>query len=198
MRKVKKSIIFISIFCVIFSAINEKYHLIVTSYADMIGYQFNFFTISTVMAGFSFTSLGTLLGLSSETLMEKLKNTTIIINKSQRIVGSLLCFCGSGLISLFFVIGLDSLLSRTLLKIGINNWQVIINFIFLLGLVFLGVGIVYFIWSVYEIYDLIVRIYSCNAKKYQAMEIEYKEEIEKAMQRHSSTDASMSDEFNKE
>jgi len=198
LRKVKKGIIFISLFCVIFSWINEKYHLIVTSYTDMVGYQFNVFTISTVMAGFSFTSLGTLLGLSSETLMKKLENTTIIINKSQRIVGSLLCFCASGLISLFFVIGLDNLLGRALMKIDINNWQMIINFIFLLGLVFLGAGIVYFIWSVYEIYDLIVRIYSCNAKKYKAMEIEYKEEIEKAMERHKSTDASMSDEFNKE
>ena len=191
MRKVKKSIIFISFLCVIFSWINEKYHLIVTSYTDMIGYQFNVFTICTVMAGFSFTSLGTLLGLSSEALMEKLKNTTIIINKSQRIVGSLLCFCGSGLISLFFVIGLDSLLSRALIKIGINNGQVLINFI-------LGAGIVYFIWSVYEIYDLIVRIYSCNAKRYQAMEIEYREEIEKAMRMHGSMDDSLSNEFNKE
>lgn len=198
MRKVKKSIIFISFLCVIFSWINEKYHLIVTSYTDMIGYQFNVFTICTVMAGFSFTSLGTLLGLSSEALMEKLKNTTIIINKSQRIVGSLLCFCGSGLISLFFVIGLDSLLSRALIKIGINNGQVLINFIFLLGLAFLGAGIVYFIWSVYEIYDLIVRIYSCNAKRYQAMEIEYREEIEKAMRMHGSMDDSLSNEFNKE
>lgn len=198
MRKVKKSIIFISFLCVIFSWINEKYHLIVTSYTDMIGYQFNVFTICTVMAGFSFTSLGTLLGLSSEALMEKLKNTTIIINKSQRIVGSLLCFCGSGLISLFFVIGLDGLLSRALIKIGINNGQVLINFIFLLGLAFLGAGIVYFIWSVYEIYDLIVRIYSCNAKRYQAMEIEYREEIEKAMRMHGSMDDSLSNEFNKE
>jgi hypothetical protein len=198
LRKVKKSIIFISFLCVIFSWINEKYHLIVTSYTDMIGYQFNVFTICTVMAGFSFTSLGTLLGLSSEALMEKLKNTTIIINKSQRIVGSLLCFCGSGLISLFFVIGLDSLLSRALIKIGINNGQVLINFIFLLGLAFLGAGIVYFIWSVYEIYDLIVRIYSCNAKRYQAMEIEYREEIEKAMRMHGSMDDSLSNEFNKE
>ncbi len=185
--------------CIAISFINEKYHLIITSYNDMVGYQFNIFTISTVLAGFSFTSLGTLLGLSSETLMKKLDDTSIIINKSKKIVDSLLYFCCSGLISLFFIIGLDQLIIRIINKTEIINPNVILNFIFLLGIMFLVLGVVYFIISVYEMYDLIKRVYGANTKKYEEKEKNYKLDIQEAKGRnHEMRENAERDEFTRD
>lgn len=193
----KRIIIFIACFALFF--INEKYHLIVTSYKDMIGYQFNIFTISTVLAGFSFTSLGTLLGMSSETLMKKLKDTTIIINKSKIIVKSLLYFCCTGLISLFFIVGLDQLVKRIIKKVGFGNSDTILNFIFLSGILLLVIGIIYFIISVRELYDLIVRVYGCNTKKYEKLKEDYEIGIQEAIERsYEIGDTAERDEFIKD
>ena len=195
MKKLFKCLIVLLV-CIVLSYLNEKYQLVVTTYEDMVEYQFHIFTISTVLAGFSFTSLGTLLGLSSESLMTKLKDTSIVINKSKRIVKTLICFCCSGVVSLFFIIGLDQLLKRVLLKINIIKWVNVLNFIFLSGIVFLVMGIIYFIFSVHEIYDLIVRVYGTNTKKYEKMEEDYKLSMQEALERdHEMRDDTEIDEF---
>lgn len=185
--------------CILLSLVNEKYHLIVTSYEDMVGYQFNIFTISTVFAGFSFTSLGTLLGMSSETLMVRLKDTTVITDKSKKIVESLLYFCMSGLISLLYVVGIDQLIKRIVLKISNINPEIILNFIFLSGMLFLVIGIIYFMISVREMYDLIIRVYGCNTKKYEKIKEEFElciqESIERDLELRSNTEV---DEFTKD
>ncbi|MDR7812061.1 hypothetical protein [Lacrimispora sp.] len=198
MKRVYKCII-IFLACTVLSFFNEKYHFIVTSYKDMIGYQFNIFTISTVLAGFSFTTLGTLLGMSSEALMKKLKDTTIVTNKSRRIVKSLLCFCCTGLISLFYIVGLDQLVERAIQKIERINLNFILDFIFLLGIIFLVLGIIYFIISVYEIYDLIKRVYGCDTEKYKKLKEDYKVDIQEAKKRSCETrDDKLIDEFTRE
>jgi len=187
------------IICIILSFVNEKYHLIVTSYGDMVGYQFNIFTISTVFAGFAFTSLGTLLGMSSENLMIKLKDTTVITDKSKIIVESLLYFCMSGFISLFYVVGIDGLLKRTVIKLFKINPDPILNFVFLSGIVFLVVGIIYFIISVRGVYELIIRVYGSNTKKYEKMKEAFDLGIQEAIKRdREMRDDSEKDEFTKE
>ncbi|WP_313074738.1 hypothetical protein [Lacrimispora sp.] len=191
--------IMVFIICIILSFVNEKYHLIVTSYGDMVGYQFNIFTISTVFAGFAFTSLGTLLGMSSENLMIKLKDTTVITDKSKIIVESLLYFCMSGFISLFYVVGIDGLLKRTVIKLFKINPDPILNFVFLSGIVFLVVGIIYFIISVRGVYELIIRVYGSNTKKYEKMKEAFDLGIQEAIKRdREMRDDSEKDEFTKE
>ena len=66
----------------------------------MVEFQFNTITVSTVFAGFSFTVLGISLGMFSEPMMEKLKDTSIVTQKSQKLMRSVIYFCGSGILSL--------------------------------------------------------------------------------------------------
>lgn len=118
----------------------------------MYSYQFNIITISTVFAGFSFTTLGIIMGFSSEAIVQKFKNTTVMIRKCEITVCSIIHFVISSLISLFFI--LDPLRS-----LGLGNIK---SFIFVLGVMNLLMGILIFTWSVYETYKIIRRIYGIN------------------------------------
>ena len=104
---------------------------------EIIEYEFNLFTISSVFAGFSFTTLGILLGMSSENIMQRLQNTTVITNKSKNIVKSLLFFCISCFTSLAFIIGCTGLISEIFQKM-----------VYYFGIITLLLGIVYFLLSV--------------------------------------------------
>ena len=69
-----KVVIMLTIVLVILAVINTKYQfIIVPSSSEMVQRQIDYVTISTVFAGFSFTALGLLLGLSSEKLIERIK-----------------------------------------------------------------------------------------------------------------------------
>ena len=117
----------------------------------------DFITISTVFAGFSFTALGLLLGLSSEKLIERIKNTSIVINKVNRILISIIFFVICVGISLSFVIFIDTNLFTT--EKYLTNFSIILYF---MCIGYLICGIIYFIYSVYELYDLIKRVYIFN------------------------------------
>lgn len=119
--------------------------------------EIDFITISTVFIGFAFTSLGILLGLSSEKLIQKIKDTKIIMNKVARIVQSIVFLMISIGISLYFVLGLNVFCSRDL-----NNLSNMSKVIYVIGLGFLVIGIIYYAGSIYELYDLIKRIYDSN------------------------------------
>lgn len=154
-------VIIYSISLLIIGVVNIKLKFIaVPSTADMIPRQIDYITISTVFAGFSFTALGLLLGLSSEKLIEKIKNTNIILDKVNRIIGSIVYFILSVIASLFFVLGLNSVLTSNKYILTIVDS---ILYIFSVG--YLVGGIVCFIYAVYELYDLIKRIYSYNKKE---------------------------------
>lgn len=84
--------IVLAIVSVIISGINSELP------KEMVSYQFNMFTISTVLAGFSFTTLSMLLSMNSEERMRKLDDTSVVINKSKKIVISLIYFMISSLI----------------------------------------------------------------------------------------------------
>lgn len=135
--------------------------------------QIDFITISTVFAGFSFTALSLLLGLSSEKLIEKIKNTSIIVNKVNRLITSIIFFILSVVVSLFFVLGFnDSIFTSASFQDKVNS------FIYVLGVGYLISGIIYFVYSVYELYDLIKRIYTYNKTDISNQVKKAKEEIQ--------------------
>ena len=95
MKQKKKivTIIIWTILLLLLAYINQKYAIIMMpSDEDLISRNIDLITINTVFVGFSFTALGLLLGLSSETLIEKIKNTNIIMHKVGRIINSIIFF----------------------------------------------------------------------------------------------------------
>lgn len=163
MKQKKKFVMVVaySVLLLIISVVNLKLNFITIPTAEeMIPRQIDYITISTVFAGFSFTELGLLLGLSSEKLIEKIKNTKIIMDKVGRIISSIVFFILSVAVSLFFVLGLNGSL--------IDNAEVLsvvdsILYVFSVG--YLIGGIAYFIYAVYELYDLVKRVYGYNQKE---------------------------------
>lgn len=166
-------ILFFSFILIILALLNTKFLFIsVPSSKEMSDRQVDFITISTVFAGFSFTALGMLLGLSSEKLIEMIRNTSIITSKVSRIITSIIFFILSVMISMFFILGLnDSIFGNTSY---FNNANC---FIYVLGIGYLILGIIYFICSVYELYDLISKIYYFNNKNVSNQISKAKEEM---------------------
>lgn len=160
MKKNSVIVIVHSILLLILAIVNaKKTFIVIPDVNKMVERQIDYITISTVFAGFSFTSLGLLLGLSSEKLIEKLKNTDIIVQKIERIVLSIVFFAASVAISLIFVLGLDLSVINKFVKIV--EWTEIF---YVLGIGYLLAGILFFLYSVYELYDLIKHIYGYNKK----------------------------------
>ena len=101
-------IILCSLLLLVISGVNYRHNLIIIPKGDaMVSRHIDFITISTVFVGFSFTALGMLLGLSSENLIEKIKNTCILMDKVGRIICSIVFFIISVAISLLFVLGVN-------------------------------------------------------------------------------------------
>lgn len=171
------ALISILLFCVV----NEKYSiLVIPSTVSMANFQFNIFTISSVFAGFSFTVLGILLGMSSEQLVIKLRDTSIIAKKSERIVISIIFFCSSGMISLFFAIGFNEGISK-IVNHAINiELSHIWNVIYIYGIGFLFFGIMYFLKSIMDIYELIKKVYEYNKKQYSEKSNKFNNSMKKA------------------
>lgn len=164
--------------CIVFMLINNKVGIIsMPSDKDMADYQFNMFTISSVFAGFAFTMLGMLLGMSSEKLIERIRKTNIITRKCEKIVFSLICFCSSGIFSLVLILGIDVFLD-TMLKIDVFD-----NIFFILVVVFLVAGLIYFIISIKELTGLIKRIYGCSEASKKQQRKEYEVDMEEMQKR---------------
>lgn len=143
---------------------------------QMEDFQFNLITVSTVFAGFSLTVLGMLLGMFSEPLVEKLKDTNIITRKSSKLMNSVIAFCGSGIVSLLFIVRVDQFIGGA----GKELFNKIIEYSFVLGIVLMAIGIIYFISSTIGVFQLISKIYTKKIDDYKEKEKVYKEELEKA------------------
>ena len=178
-------VLWIVIFCVGI-LVDERYNIVIFPVSDIIEYQFNLFTISSVLAGFSFSVLGMFLGMFSEKMMDEIKETSIITRKSRKIVNSLILFCVSGFVSLFFIIRLDVAIERIVLKLFNSKGEIIINSIFLIGIISLLLGIIYFLIAVYEIYGLIEKVYGYNKRK-KSMKTEFWNEVETVKKRRKLT-----------
>lgn len=174
-RKKATIVIIVSVLLVVLATLNLKFNYIeIPSSDDMVGRQIDFITISTVFAGFSFTALGLILGMSSEKLIERVKNTNIISDKVDRIITSIVFFIMSVIVSLYFVMGLnDSLLKGTAILESANN------VVYFFGVGYLVAGIIYFVYSVYELHDLIKRVYSYNQNSNEKQIEKAKEEFKK-------------------
>ena len=145
---------------VIIGLINYKYNMIgMPGPDDMVPRQIDFITISTIFAGFSFTTMGLLLGLSSEKMMRKIENTNIVMDKIQRIIDSIIFFMMSVAVSMLFVLGVNQIFFEEDKNLLVDNILYFLCVGYLIG------GIVYFVRSVYELYDLLKCIYKFNVKE---------------------------------
>ena len=147
---------------------------------QMEDFQFNLITVSTVFAGFSLTVLGMLLGMFSEPMIEKLKDTNIITRKSSKLMNRVIAFCGSGIVSLLFIVRGDQFISG----VGEELFNKIIEYSFVLGIVLMAIGIIYFISSTIGVFQLISKIYTKKIDDYKEKEKVYKEELEKAKKKN--------------
>ena len=170
-----KKIVFFSALLILLSIWNHyKKYIIVPIGDNLVNRQMDFITICTVFAGFSFTVLGLLLGLSSEKLIKKIQNTEIMINKMSRIISSISFLILSVAISLFFVLGLNTTITN---NDKIISW--INDILYFLSIGYLIIGISYFVFSVYELSDLFKRIYNYNQQSIVSEISEAKIELEK-------------------
>lgn len=162
MKQKKKLVLIIaySLLLLVIAGINIKLDFIaIPAPEEMIPRQIDYITISTVFAGFSFTALGLLLGLSSEKLIEKIRNTNIIIDKVGRIVTSIAFFILSVTVSMYFVLGLNgSLITNAEILSIVERSLYVFSIGYMIG------GAVYFVYAVYELYDLVKRVYEYNKK----------------------------------
>lgn len=164
-------------FVVLITCIIQRIRLInMPDPQQMEDFQFNLITVSTVFAGFSLTVLGMLLGMFSEPIVEKLQDTNIITRKSSKLMNSVIAFCGSGIISLLFIVRFDQFINGD----GIELFNKIIEYFFVLGIVLMGIGIIYFISSTIGVFQLISKIYTKKVDDYEKKEKLYREELEKA------------------
>ena len=123
-------------FVVLITCIIQRIRLInMPDPQQMEDFQFNLITVSTVFAGFSLTVLGMLLGMFSEPIVEKLQDTNIITRKSSKLMNSVIAFCGSGIISLLFIVRFDQFINGD----GIELFNKIIEYFFVLGIVLMGI-----------------------------------------------------------
>ena len=163
----KKSVLIITVLILTIAIVNLKASAIVTPMrCKMEEYQIDFITINTVFAGFSFTMLGILLGLSSEELIKRIKETSIIIKQVNTIVTSIVMFMSSVAISLIFILGIDISVLKLLGNTGVSykdNLVLVDSILYTIGIGFLIAGIVFFIISVEKFYKLIAHVYNFNS-----------------------------------
>lgn len=174
MRK-KYGINIIVVFIIIIMTVtNHKVYFLKMPDTDkMLEYQFNLFTIASVLAGFSFTVLVLLSGLFSEKMVEKIKNTTIVTDKSRRIVNSIIWFGISALISLLFIIGVADFVNKE------NKYFTIKELLFVGEIICIFVGVVHFLRATKGVYFLIQKIYGCDIDEIEKKKKNFEEAMTK-------------------
>ena len=169
-----KNIIIVS-FMIFFVFLDFKFNIInIPDGNENINRQINYITIGAIFAGFSFTTLGLLIGMSSEELIENIKETDIIIRKIRRLSITILWFMVSAIISIFFILGLNNLN-----LFNESNLNLINHALYIIGIETFIMGIIYFIASVIDIYKLVIHIYKFNKKKNKIDISLMREQIEK-------------------
>mgnify|MGYP004456080599 CR=1 FL=1 len=131
---------------------------------DLIGTQFNFLTVSTVFAGFSFTVLGLIISLSDTSVLENLKETSFLRSYCSIVVRSIVCFLISVAISLYFILEIHIWIESITKK---DIKECTINFPYILGILFLLLGIVLFCKSVYKLVQTMNKNFEINEKRGQ-------------------------------
>lgn len=173
-KKIMVQLLVLTIILTIIGIINVLINVIDVPVNNMIDRQVDYITISTVFAGFSFTALGLLLGMSSEKLITKVKNTSIIPRKISKIIASIMFFIASVFVSLVYVLGLADIVQK-IDKVGTAVYETL----YIIGIGYLIIGIVYFVVSVFELSDLIKRVYDYNANENNKQISSAKEQLNK-------------------
>lgn len=145
---------------------------------EIVDFQFGLITVSTVFAGFSLTTIGMLLSMFSEPMMQRLKDTSIVTRKSEKLMKSIMYFCASGLISLIFILRVD----LQIVSVPICG-EVIVKYMFDFCVLFLIAGILYFVVSTVGVFRLISIVYGCNVVKYKEKKEAYQKELQLAKER---------------
>ena len=174
-KEYRKYVFVTLLYCILIFTIKKAGIFFMPDEDKMVEFQFNMITVSTVFAGFSFTVLGILLGMFSEPMMEKLKDTSIVTRKSKKLMRSVIYICGSGILSLLFIVKSDRFIISYVPKA--NS---IIEYLFISCIFFLLMGIINFVASTLGVFQLIEKIYGYNRNKYNIKAKEYQEEMKKA------------------
>lgn len=94
---------------------------------------FNILSIASILAGFMFTAISMLVGISDKKIMQVLAQTTILDKKQSRMIKGAKVDIGCILLSMVFVLGIDTYMSNKL-KIFIIANEVVL---FALGIYYL-------------------------------------------------------------
>jgi hypothetical protein len=131
---------------------------------DLISTQFNLLTVSTVFAGFSFTVLGLIISLSDTSVLDSLKETSFLRSYCLIVVRSIAYFLISVVISLYFILEIHIWI-ESMAKKDITQYTIDIPYI--LGILFLLLGIILFCKSVYKLVQTMNKNFEINEKKGQ-------------------------------
>lgn len=144
-RQIIKQIVFSLILTIVVVILNKYFSFFATPCENNIRtMSYIFFTIDSIMAGFSFTVLGMLLSFHSKSFVEELKGTDIIMNKARKIIEAMIFMGISGILNLVIII------------FQYTYW---FEYVYIVSLVFMVLSFIHFINSMYCIYDLIKKIH---------------------------------------
>lgn len=177
MKKIIRIVVWIVVLFVL-KILDDKYRLIYFP-SNMLDFQFNMLTISTVLIGFSFTVMGILFGFSSNELIKKLENTDYMQKNVNALMNSIAFFILSIVVSFVFVLGLnESIVNRMLQAINLN--VSIDKLLFLWNVSLLGVGFWYFIKELKELSTLLQFIYKVKNKISKEQVKEFEDALDKS------------------
>lgn len=159
--------------------------------SEIVNFNFNLITINSIIAGFSFTTLGIILGLSGSELIIKISKTNIMSDKSKIIITSIVYCCASIITSMIFVLQLhDSIIYRIIDIIFIDQnvqllvYNIVLELLYTICIVFLFGGLKFFLKSIREVSRLIMKIYKNKSK----LSPEKVNEIKSALSRKTTED----------
>lgn len=153
-KKVAFHCVIIFAISIILTFVNDKIKILcIPNAKDMNSYLFNLFTVSTIFAGFLFTSMGLLLSVCTEQIIRKFEGTDILLSKIRSIINGIIFFCIAGIIALISIAGIFSRIS------------VLSDFFYISVLMNIAFGIYWFVVSTYNVYQFILRVFKCENKK---------------------------------
>ncbi|WP_312061115.1 hypothetical protein [Anaerotignum sp.] len=121
-------------------------------------FHFNILTVNALFGGFLYTNYSLLIGLSDNSIINKIKNTDILEKRNAHILKGILYSVISIISALFIVLKCNSLNSEAVESFHIN---LILNF----EIVFLCFTILYFTISLIEMHKLVSEINKSISKK---------------------------------
>lgn len=146
----------VSCACLIISVVSSVLKIDIVNRALENDFYFNILTLNSVIAGFSFTNIGLLLSTADTEVVQKLAKTDIMKKKNDKLISSVIYCVASMLISLPYVLDLGKV-AGMLFPAGML--EIMANGFYLVIILLLVLGIVYFISSTIEISKLLDVVY---------------------------------------